>query len=82
MKREKRESESEREKNDSSRRRCVSCGLNFGPDKAPTMVDKASKGKKEEVVTREYTINLHKCMHGCTFKKKALKAIKEIKKFA
>ncbi|KAJ8477384.1 hypothetical protein OPV22_021111 [Ensete ventricosum] len=46
------------------------------------MVVKASKGRKEEVVTREYTINLHKRLHGCTFKKKAPKAIKEIKKFA
>ncbi|XP_057966982.1 large ribosomal subunit protein eL31-like [Malania oleifera] len=45
------------------------------------MVEK-TKGRKEEVVTREYTINLHKRLHGCTFKKKAPKAIKEIKKFA
>ena len=37
---------------------------------AKTMVDKASKERKEEVVTREYTINLHKRLHGCTFKKK------------
>ncbi|KAG5041606.1 hypothetical protein JHK85_014082 [Glycine max] len=28
------------------------------------MVEKA-KGRKEEVVTREYTINLHKRLHGC-----------------
>ncbi|KAK4258224.1 hypothetical protein QN277_007696 [Acacia crassicarpa] len=28
------------------------------------MVEKAN-GRKEEVVTREYTINLHKCLHGC-----------------
>nr|ABD73300.1 ribosomal protein L31 [Panax ginseng] len=46
------------------------------------MVDKASKGRKEEVVTREYTINLHRRLHGCTFKKKAPNAIKEIRKFA
>ncbi|XP_040370796.1 60S ribosomal protein L31 isoform X2 [Rosa chinensis] len=46
------------------------------------MVDKAGKGRKEEVVTREYTINLHKRLHGCTFKKKAPNAIKEIRKFA
>ncbi|XP_074565576.1 large ribosomal subunit protein eL31-like [Curcuma longa] len=45
------------------------------------MVEKGSKGRKEEVVTREYTINLHKRLHGCTFKK-APKAIKEIRKFA
>lgn len=45
------------------------------------MSDK-TKGRKEEVVTREYTINLHKRLHGCTFKKKAPTAIKEIRKFA
>ncbi|THU54459.1 hypothetical protein C4D60_Mb10t25300 [Musa balbisiana] len=28
------------------------------------MVEKASKGRKEEVVRREYTINLHKRLHG------------------
>nr|GLL34540.1 60S ribosomal protein L31 [Ipomoea trifida] len=47
-----------------------------------TMVEKTSKARKEEVVTREYTINLHKRLHGCTFKKKAPNAIKEIRKFA
>ncbi|KAK6119242.1 hypothetical protein DH2020_047025 [Rehmannia glutinosa] len=46
------------------------------------MVEKGSKGRKEEVVTREYTINLHKRLHGCTFKNKAPNAIKEIRKFA
>ncbi|KAJ6777525.1 60S RIBOSOMAL PROTEIN L31 [Salix koriyanagi] len=46
------------------------------------MPEKSGKGRKEEVVTREYTINLHKRLHGCTFKKKAPKAIKEIRKFA
>lgn len=45
------------------------------------MVDK-TKSRKDEVVSREYTINLHKRLHGCTFKKKAPKAVKEIKKFA
>ncbi|KAL0464406.1 UNVERIFIED_CONTAM: 60S ribosomal protein L31 [Sesamum latifolium] len=29
------------------------------------MVEKGSKVRKEEVVTREYTINLHKRLHGC-----------------
>ncbi|XP_057953509.1 large ribosomal subunit protein eL31 [Malania oleifera] len=46
------------------------------------MVERSNKSRKEEVVTREYTINLHKRLHGCTFKKKAPKAIKEIRKFA
>ncbi|CAG0892341.1 unnamed protein product [Cyprideis torosa] len=46
------------------------------------------KGKKEkrvatnEVVTREYTINLHRRIHGVGFKRKAPRAIKEIRKFA
>merc|ERR1711981_69676 len=35
-----------------------------------------------EVVTREYTINLHKRLHGIGFKYKAPRAIKEVKKFA
>ncbi|GLJ05909.1 hypothetical protein SUGI_0028030 [Cryptomeria japonica] len=40
------------------------------------------KSRREEVVTREYTINLHKRLHGFTSKKMAPKAVKEIKKFA
>merc|ERR1712024_356948 len=35
-----------------------------------------------EVVTREYTINLHKRLHGIGFKYRAPRAIEEIKKFA
>merc|ERR1712044_30118 len=35
-----------------------------------------------EVVTREYTINLHKRLHGIGFKYRAPRAIKEVKKFA
>lgn len=42
--------------------------------------EKKARGK--DVVTREYTINLHKRLHGVTFKKRAPKAVKEIKKFA
>ncbi|KAG7195833.1 60S ribosomal protein L31 [Scheffersomyces spartinae] len=36
----------------------------------------------QDVVTREYTINLHKRLHGVHFHKRAPKAVKEIKKFA
>ncbi|AMD19942.1 HCL209Cp [Eremothecium sinecaudum] len=36
----------------------------------------------KDVVTREYTINMHKRLHGVSFKKRAPKAVKEIKKFA
>ena len=35
-----------------------------------------------EVVTREYTINIHKCIHGVGFKKQTPWARKEIQKFA
>eukprot|EP00252_Welwitschia_mirabilis_P019921 TRINITY_DN473_c0_g1_i1.p1 TRINITY_DN473_c0_g1~~TRINITY_DN473_c0_g1_i1.p1 ORF type:complete len:122 (-),score=14.63 TRINITY_DN473_c0_g1_i1:328-693(-) len=44
------------------------------------MVEKG-KSRRNEVVSREYTINLHKRLHGCTFKKMAPKAVKEIRKF-
>ncbi|XP_055821964.1 60S ribosomal protein L31-like [Solanum dulcamara] len=45
------------------------------------MSDK-TKGRKEKVVTREYTINLYKRLHSYIFKKKAPTAIKKIQKFA
>ena len=45
------------------------------------MVDK-KKARSKEVVTREYTINLHKRLHNVTFKKKAPRAVKEVRKFA
>jgi len=35
-----------------------------------------------EVATREYTVNIHKRIHGIGFKKRAPRAIKEIRKFA
>ncbi|GLH01092.1 hypothetical protein R5R35_009204 [Gryllus longicercus] len=44
--------------------------------------EKKNKSAINEVVTRDYTINLHKRLHGVGFKKKAPRAIKEIKKFA
>jgi len=40
------------------------------------------KPRAAEIVTREYTINLHKRVHGTGFKKRAPKALKEIRKFA
>ncbi|KAJ7516558.1 hypothetical protein O6H91_22G065100 [Diphasiastrum complanatum] len=46
------------------------------------MAPKKEASRKDDVVTREYTINLHKRLHGCTFKKMAPKAVKEIRKFA
>ncbi|XP_011499494.1 PREDICTED: 60S ribosomal protein L31 [Ceratosolen solmsi marchali] len=38
--------------------------------------------RMDDVVTREYTVNLHKRLHGVGFKKRAPRAIKEIRKFA
>merc|ERR1712112_534995 len=50
------------------------------------MVKKTDKKKGRsainEVVTREYTINIHKRIHGVGFKYRAPRAVKEIKKFA
>ncbi|CAK8686235.1 unnamed protein product [Clavelina lepadiformis] len=54
----------------------------------PSMVSKKDKkgrsGMKamKDVVTREYTIHLHKRVHGMGFKKRAPRAVKEIRKFA
>lgn len=44
--------------------------------------EKTNKSAINEVVTREYTIHLHKRLHGIGFKKRAPRAIKEIRKFA
>eukprot|EP00899_Mesostigma_viride_P008083 jgi/Mesvir1/17276/Mv07683-RA.1 len=37
---------------------------------------------RNDLVTREYTINMHKRLHGVSFKKRAPRAVKEIKLFA
>lgn len=44
--------------------------------------EKKGKSAINEVVTREYTVNLHKRLHGIGFKKRAPRAINEIRKFA
>merc|ERR1711998_784324 len=38
--------------------------------------------RASDVVTREYTVHLHKLLHGIGFKKRAPRAVKEVKKFA
>ncbi|EKD18420.1 60S ribosomal protein L31 [Drepanopeziza brunnea f. sp. 'multigermtubi' MB_m1] len=43
---------------------------------------KTQRSAISDVVAREYTIHLHKRLHGVTFKKRAPRAIKEIKAFA
>eukprot|EP00441_Pelagodinium_beii_P045787 CAMPEP_0197623256 /NCGR_PEP_ID=MMETSP1338-20131121/3305_1 /TAXON_ID=43686 ORGANISM="Pelagodinium beii, Strain RCC1491" /NCGR_SAMPLE_ID=MMETSP1338 /ASSEMBLY_ACC=CAM_ASM_000754 /LENGTH=114 /DNA_ID=CAMNT_0043193167 /DNA_START=51 /DNA_END=395 /DNA_ORIENTATION=+ len=37
---------------------------------------------KEDIMTIDATVNLHKRLHGVTFKRKAARAVREIKKFA
>merc|ERR1711976_645804 len=49
---------------------------------APTEKGSKKKSTINEVVTREYTVNIHKRIHGIGFKRRAPRAIKEIKKFA
>ncbi|XP_045203581.1 60S ribosomal protein L31-like [Mercenaria mercenaria] len=53
---------------------------------APRKGGKDNKGKQKstfnEVITKECTINLHKRVFGIGFKKRAPRAIKEIRKFA
>lgn len=47
--------------------------------------DKDQKKKRsstKEVVTREYTVNLHKRVHGTGFKRRAPQCVKIVKKFA
>merc|ERR1712096_260412 len=58
----------------------ISC-LQKGLAKMPKG-EKKAKSTLGEVVTREYTINLHKRLHGIGFKYRAPRAIKEVKKFA
>ncbi|XP_054978242.1 60S ribosomal protein L31-like [Sorex araneus] len=43
---------------------------------------KKGRSAIKEVVTREYTINIHKRIHDVGFKKRAPRALKEIHKFA
>ncbi|XP_035566355.2 60S ribosomal protein L31-like [Canis lupus dingo] len=43
---------------------------------------KKGRSAINQVVTREYTINIHKRIHGVGFKKCAPRALKEIQKFA
>ncbi|EDV21473.1 60S ribosomal protein L31 [Trichoplax sp. H2] len=44
--------------------------------------NKKSRSAIDEIVSREYTVHLHKRLHGVGFKKRAPRAIKELKKFA
>ena len=46
------------------------------------MVKGDKKRAVADLVSREYTVNLNKRLHGLTFKTKAPRAVREIKKFA
>merc|ERR1711981_1401930 len=46
------------------------------------IMSKKAKSVRSDCVTREYTINLHKRLHSSTFKKRAPRAIRAIRKFA
>merc|ERR1711959_595038 len=49
---------------------------------ASIMSSKKTKSVRQECVTREYMINLHKRLHSSTFKKRAPRAVRAIRKFA
>merc|ERR1711881_338657 len=49
---------------------------------ASIMSSKKTKSVRQDCVTREYTINLHKRLHSSTFKKRAPRAVRAIRKFA
>ncbi|GHJ88867.1 hypothetical protein NliqN6_5269 [Naganishia liquefaciens] len=49
---------------------------------APTDKKTKTRSALKDVVTREYTIHLHKRVHGASFKKRAPKAVKSIVEFA
>ena len=55
-----------------------------GKRSAPTPLPPRDKkiNHAEEVVTREYTIHLRKLLNGISFKKRAPRAVKEVKAFA
>ncbi|CAG8596392.1 8310_t:CDS:2 [Acaulospora morrowiae] len=44
--------------------------------------EKKTRSAIEDVVTRDYTIHLHKAVHGRSFKRRAPHAVKSIKDFA
>ena len=68
-----------------SEMRCTLFSFQLGPSiTAPSKEDGEKKGHFaiNEVMTREYTVNIHKCIHGVDFKKHVPRALKEIRKFA
>merc|ERR1712057_111743 len=54
----------------------------MGETKTIAMAKGKSNTARADHVTREFTINMHKRLHGTTFKKRAPRAIRAIRKFA
>merc|ERR1711865_1272145 len=52
------------------------------PPRHFAMVKGEKINRAQDVITREYTIHLRKVLHGVGFKKRAPKAVKEVKAFA
>ena len=48
----------------------------------PAKIERPERTPKADIVTREYTIHMSKRLYGVTFKKRAPRAIREIKLFA
>lgn len=44
--------------------------------------DSKRKSALNEVITRDYTIHVHKLVHGKCFRRKASRAVSEVRKFA
>merc|ERR1712005_24822 len=54
----------------------------MGAELTVYIMSKKAKSVRADCVTREYTINLHKRLHSNTFKKRAPRAVRAIRKFA
>merc|ERR1712216_863100 len=54
----------------------------MGETKTIAMAKGKSNTARADHVTREFTINMHKRLHSTTFKKRAPRAVRAIKKFA
>ena len=48
----------------------------------PTTGKREKRPRTEEVVSREFTVNVHKRIHGISFKKRAPRALQAIRDFA
>merc|ERR1712130_794233 len=57
-------------------------GGTYRRSRVAKMVKETKKSKTLDPVSRDYTIHLHKMVFGIQFKKRAPRAIREIKKFA